>query len=129
MTLAQSQGFAVEEALSPQAGTSADTAARLSVGSLQVRREVDGAQVRLQLEAMTPCEPQGFPISLDYWEVDFNYQPPVFRSTSQAARPWRRGLAPLSLSHRYPQRGTHRAKVRAVCASGETAEAEIPIEV
>ena len=129
MTLALSQGFAVEEALSQEAGASADSAPRLSVGSLQVRSEVDGSEVRLQLEAMSPCEPQGFPISLDYWEVDFDYQPPVFRSTSQAARPWRRGLAPLSLSHRYPQRGTHRAKVRAVCASGGTAEAEFPIEV
>ena len=129
MALAQSRGYAVEEALSADASASADTAPRLPVGSLHVRSEVNGAQVRLQLDAMSACEPQGFPISLDYWEVDFDFQLPVFRSTAQAARPWRRGLAPLSLSHRYPQGGTYRVRVRAVCASGETAEVEIPIEV
>jgi hypothetical protein len=96
---------------------------------LHVRSEVHGAEVRLQLEAMSACEPQGFPISLDYWAIDFDSQPPIFRSTAQAARPWRRGLAPLSLSHRYPQRGMHRVRVRAVCASGETAEVELSIEV
>jgi hypothetical protein len=94
-----------------------------------VRSELHGELVRLQLEAMSTCEPQGFPVSLDYWEADFDYQPPVFRSTAQAARPWRRGLAPLSLNHRYLHGGVHQVRVRAVSASGETAEVEIPIEL
>ncbi len=129
LTLAHSRGYAVEEACNPLTPSATLAAAGPAGAVLRVRSDVDGAQVRLQLEAMSVCEPQGFPVSLDYWEADFDHQAPVFRSTAQAARPWRRGLAPLSLSHRYSQPGMHHARVRAVSAAGEGAEVDISIEV
>ena len=129
LTLAHSRGYAVEQACNPLTPAATLAAAGPKGAVLRVRSDVDGAQVRLQLEGMSVCEPQGFPVSLDYWEADFDHQAPVFRSTAQAARPWRRGLAPLSLSHRYSQPGMHHARVRAVSAAGETAEVDISIEV
>jgi DNA modification methylase len=129
LALAQSRGFAVESALEERSPERPDAHAIPASGSLHVHTQVCGREVRLQLEAMSPCEPQEFPVSLDYWEVDFDFQPPIFRSTAQAARPWRRGLAPLSLSHRYAQPGRFCARVRAISASGEEAETQLSIVV
>jgi DNA modification methylase len=128
LALARSVGFAVESAIAEGAQEAGEPEAAPN-GELRVRTEQNGLEVRIQLEGMSPCEPQEFPVSLDYWEADFDHHAPLFRSMAQAARPWRRGLAPLSLSHSYAAHGSYVVRIRAVSSAGETAERRLSIEV
>lgn len=91
---------------------------------LKVNLRTEGRRVTIALEGMRPCPPDGFPSSLDYWEVDFNYRGGIVHSTRQAARPWRKGTSELSFSHMYARKGSYRLLIRAICSDGTLAETE-----
>ncbi|MGD0574226.1 MAG: DNA methyltransferase [Anaerolineales bacterium] len=119
MTLARAAPFVLEEAL--KAGVPKQAAAERLDGKLNVAAESTGEGIRVRLQDFRPCEPQGFPTSLDFWEVDFDYRPPVFRSMAQGARPWRGGSAPTTLEHVYPSAGQYTVRVQAFSAGGNLA--------
>jgi hypothetical protein len=91
---------------------------------MRVGVQVDGWEIVVRLKGIDPCPPNGFPISLDYWEADFDYQGDVFHSTIQSARPWRTGSPELSFSHRYPRAGKYRILIRAICSDGSVTAVE-----
>jgi hypothetical protein len=95
----------------------------------QVQAQLAGRTLTLRLAGMPACGPQGFPTSLDYWEADFDFHPPVFRSRAQAPRPWRAGNAALELGHTYEQAGEHRVRVRAYSADSGAATADLTLEI
>ncbi len=92
-----------------------------------IRKENRRATVTLT--GLSPCLPDGFPASLDYWEADFDYRGGVIRSEHQAARPWRKGSSETSLSHTYSRKGSYRIFIRAICSDGTVATAEKKIEI
>lgn len=94
---------------------------------LKVRMQKEGLRVYLQLESMKPCRPEGFPRSLDFWEVDFDYSGDILRSTFQTARPWRDGAIETSVSHSYARAGNYRILIRTVSTQGDIAEKEIGV--
>jgi DNA modification methylase len=96
---------------------------------LRVDIRTDGLRVEVALKAVQPCPPNGFPASLDYWEVDFDYRGDVFRSRFHSARPWRRGSPDLSAAYRYPRRGKYRMVVRAICSDGTICSMEKTIDL
>jgi DNA modification methylase len=89
----------------------------------------DRRRVTVALTELSPCLPDGFPASLDYWEADFDYRGGVVRSEHQAARPWRKGSSATSLSHTYSRKGSYRVFIRAICSDGAVATAERKIDV
>jgi len=96
---------------------------------LQARIATAGRKVTVTLTGIKFCRPDGFPASLDYWELDFDYRGDVIRSRRQAARPWRRGSAELMMEHTYPRKGTFRLLIRAICSDGAVASAEKSINI
>jgi hypothetical protein len=119
MTLAGAAPFVLEEAM--EAGVPEEAAAERLDGKLNVAAESTEEGIRVHLQDFQPCEPQGFPTSLDLWEVDFDYRPPVFRSMAQGARPWRAGSAPTTLEHVYASAGQYTVRVQAFSAGGNLA--------
>jgi DNA modification methylase len=91
-----------------------NAAARLNV-DISLR----GRTVTVRLAGMERCRPNGFPASLDYWEVDFQYRGDIFRSAFQAARPWRNGSAPLEATHHFHGAGMRKIAVRAIASDGK----------
>jgi DNA modification methylase len=89
-----------------------------SAGRLRVGIRIEGLRVEVALEDIHPCPPNGFPASLDYWEVDFDFKGEVFRSRFQSARPWRKGAPDLTAVYRYPRRGKYKLSIRAICSDG-----------
>jgi len=61
---------------------------------------------------------------ISMWEVDWDFGGQVFRSQSQAVRPWRNGALALKLEHTYSARGTYRIAVWATDREGRRYEAE-----
>jgi DNA modification methylase len=98
-------------------------------GRLRVDIRIDGLKVDVVLKDIHPCPPNGFPASLDYWEVDFNFRGDVFRSRFHSARPWRRGSPDFSAAYRYPRRGNYRMAIRAICSDGTICSMEKSIEL
>jgi len=94
------------------------SASFLGAPNLEVSFRLQARSAEITLVNFPMCHPDGFPASLDYWEVDFQYDGEIFRSMSQSARPWRQGGAALTISHTYSQPGRYRALVRAICANG-----------
>jgi DNA modification methylase len=90
---------------------------------------MEDRRATVTLAGLSPCLPDGFPASLDYWEADFDYRGGVIHSEVQAARPWRRGSSETSLSHVYSRKGSYRIFIRAICSDGSLATAEKKIEV
>ncbi len=62
------------------------------------------------------------------WEVDWDYQEPLFHSRSQAVLPWRGDDLPRTLSHRYPTTGEYHIAVRALRRDGELGFAELSLK-
>lgn len=89
----------------------------------------DRRRVTVTLAGLSPCLPDGFPVSLDYWEADFDYRGDVIRSEHQAARPWRKGSTETSLSHTYSRAGSYRIFLRAICSDGAVSTGERRIEI
>jgi DNA modification methylase len=122
LALGQSHPYAID---SPAAGMPpAVRRIRLHAGIRADRR-----RVTVTLTGVSPCLPDGFPASLDYWEADFDYRGDVVRSEHQAARPWRKGSSETSLSHTYSRTGSYRIFLRAICSDGAVATAEKNVEV
>jgi DNA modification methylase len=96
---------------------------------LQAAVRVERRRATVTLAGIRPCLPDGFPASLDYWEVDFDYRGGVFCSRRQAARPWRKGVSDVSLSHTYSREGTYRIFIRAICSDGSIAATEKKVRV
>jgi DNA modification methylase len=96
---------------------------------LDAKIRTETRRVTVTLTGLSPCLPDGFPASLDYWESDFNYQGGVIRSQKQAARPWRKGSSETSLSHVYSRKGSYRIFLRAICSNGAVATAEKRVEI
>ncbi|MCJ7638743.1 MAG: site-specific DNA-methyltransferase [Euryarchaeota archaeon] len=96
---------------------------------LRLKIHTDKKKAVVTLAGIIPCRPEGFPASLDFWEVDFDYRGDIVRSTGQAARPWRKGSAELSLSHTYPRKGKYRVFVRGICSDGAIASMEKSVHV
>jgi DNA modification methylase len=96
---------------------------------MRIGVETEGREIKLRLKGIEPCPPNGFPVSLDYWEVDFDFQGKVFQSAFQSARPWRTGTPELSVTHRYPRKGKYRLCVRAVCSDGSVVSMEKPVDL
>jgi DNA modification methylase len=96
---------------------------------LRAALRVERRRATVTLTGLQPCLPDGFPDSLDYWEVDFDFQGGVIRSQRQAAKPWRKGSTDASLSYSYPRKGTYRIFLRAICSDGSVATAERKITV
>ncbi|MGA2111225.1 MAG: site-specific DNA-methyltransferase [Anaerolineales bacterium] len=122
MTLAQAEPFLLEEAT--RAGTDQGARAERLDGILSLATESTPEGIRVGLQDFRPCEPQGFPTSLDYWEADFDYRPPVFRSLAQGPRPWRGATAPTALEHAYASAGEYTVRVQAFSAAGNLAATE-----
>jgi DNA modification methylase len=99
------------------------------LSTLKVSVHKKSKSILLTLKDMSVCNPLGFPQSLDFWEVDFNYRDDVFRSLHQAARPWRKGSIPLQCQYTYSRPGKYRISVRALSSAGETAIYTIPISI
>ncbi len=91
--------------------------------------EIEKRRATVTLAGLSPCLPDGFPASLDYWEADFDYRGGIIRSELQAARPWRRGSSETSLSHLYSGKGSYRIFIRAICSDGSVATAEKGIDI
>jgi hypothetical protein len=71
----------------------------------QVAISRTGSMVQIALEDVNPCDTASdpFPDNLVLWEVDWDYDGKVFRSHSQAVRPWRKEGINLKLEHTYQQ--------------------------
>jgi DNA modification methylase len=123
LALARSNPFAVES----EAGAFAESFP--GAHPLRVRIETDDRNVRVTLAGVKPCRPDGFPASLDYWELDTDYRGEVIRSTRQSARPWRTGSAELTIPFSYRRKGTYRILIRAVCSDGTVASGQKKIEI
>jgi site-specific DNA-methyltransferase (adenine-specific) len=78
--------------------------------------------LEIELTNLSPAaeEFEPFPENVVLWEVDWTYDGKIFRSTSQHARPWRKGSIDLRLSHTYPEAGTYRLAVRAFDPAGKS---------
>jgi DNA modification methylase len=78
--------------------------------------------VEIELTSLSPVpdEFDSFPENVVLWEVDWAFDGELFRSTSQQARPWRKGSLDLCLSHTYPEAGTYRIAVRAFDPAGKS---------
>jgi DNA modification methylase len=126
MILARAGPFFLEEAL--ETGCSPENPGATFTSTLRVASESTSEGIRLSLLDLQPCDPQGFPGSLDFWEADFDYQPPVFRSLAQAARPWRGGLAPTILEHVYPSPGRYTVRVQAFSSAGNQGAAQFSFQ-
>jgi len=96
---------------------------------MRIGVQIKDHEVRVILKGIDPCPPNGFPLSLDYWEVDFDFQGAVFHSAYQSARPWRSGYPELSATHRYPRRGKFQVCIRAVCSDGSVVSMEKPVDL
>jgi DNA modification methylase len=117
LALAHSSSYTLESLADPPEAFSRRARMRLKI-------QQNGRRIAVTLTGLRPCPPDVFPASLDYWEVDFDSRGDVFRSTGQAARPWRKGCAELTLSHTYSRKGKYQIRVRAVCSDGTMASAE-----
>jgi DNA modification methylase len=96
---------------------------------LRIGVKIVKRRATVTLAGLSPCLPDGFPASLDYWEADFDYRGGIIRSELQAARPWRRGSSETSLSHLYSGKGSYRIFIRAICSDGSVATAEKGIDI
>jgi hypothetical protein len=96
---------------------------------LKVRLLRKGRQIELKIISMKPCHPEGFPASLDYWEVDFDYAGDCFRSTFQSARPLRNGTIQTAVTHTYTRAGKYRIYIHGVSANGDVSEAELRVSL
>jgi site-specific DNA-methyltransferase (adenine-specific) len=122
LALGRSHPYSIESPVNELPGTS--TRVRLHAG---IRTE--GRRATATLTGLSPCLPDGFPASLDYWEADFDYRGGVIRSEHQAARPWRKGSSETFLSHVYSRKGSYRIFIRAICSDGSVATAEKSVEI
>ncbi len=89
---------------------------------LEVSVQQANKNVEISLTNLSPVEEElkPFPENVVVWEVDWAYDGEVFRSTSQRARPWRKGSLDLCLSHTYPDAGTYKLGVRAFDPAGKS---------
>lgn len=122
LSLAKAAPYAVE--LFPAPTMLSSSRHRIRAGVQADRREV-----RVRLKGIDPCPPNGFPDSLDYWEVDFDFHGEIFHSTFQSARPWRSGSPELTAIHRYPRRGKYQICIRAVCSDGSVVALQKSVEL
>jgi DNA modification methylase len=122
LSLAKATPYAVDAF--PESSLLSSSRHRMRVGV-----QTDGREANVILKGIDPCPPNGFPVSLDYWEIDFDFQGKVFNSTYQSARPWRSGSPELSASHRYPRKANYRVCVRAVCSDGSVISMEKPVDL
>jgi site-specific DNA-methyltransferase (adenine-specific) len=90
---------------------------------------LDDRMCKVTLTDVAACNPNGFPASLDYWEIDFLHDESCFRTMAQAARPWRTGTVPTTLSYRYTQPGEFQICVRVICADGNIASTKFSVVV
>ena len=117
LALAKSHPYAIESI----GGSFAEESKQIH---LQVKIQTAGRRVAVTLAGIRPCLPDGFPSSLDYWEVDFDFRGGIVHSAHQSARPWRKGSSDLSLAHTYVRKGAYRLLIRAICSDGAVAVAE-----
>jgi site-specific DNA-methyltransferase (adenine-specific) len=122
LAIAKAGPYAVETANPPPVRRRAPV-------ELQTRVVKKGRRVEITLSAMKPCRPDGFPASLDYWEVDFQYDGKCMRSTFQSARPWRDGGMQTAAAHTYSRAGQHRIYIRCLSVNGETAEKQMRVAI
>jgi site-specific DNA-methyltransferase (adenine-specific) len=111
MALAKAHPYTVEVLGDDLLPVHSDTRLHLEISG-------QGNNVEIRLAGMTHCLPDGFPDSLDYWEIDFSFSDEVFNSHFQAARPWRNGAIETLAKHRYAKKGPHRIAVRALASDG-----------
>jgi site-specific DNA-methyltransferase (adenine-specific) len=96
---------------------------------LRVEILIHRRRATVTLTGLASCLPDGFPSSLDYWEVDFNYRGGIIRSENPIARPWRKGSAETSLAHNYSRKGSYRLLIRAICSDGSVATMERNLDI
>lgn len=89
----------------------------------------EGRQVTARLEGLSGVEDDRFPDSLASYEVDWDYDGKVFRSTSQLVRPWRGDPIEPLLRHRYLASGTYALAIRAADLAGRTGLVERQISL
>jgi hypothetical protein len=79
-------------------------------------------EVELTGLAGTDSDGPAFPENLSLWEVDWDFDGRLFRSHSQAVRPWRAADVPLALGHTYARPGSPSLCVRATDERGRSGD-------
>jgi DNA modification methylase len=90
----------------------------------EVKVTLDGRRARLEFEALQGSMPSSlpFPDSVALWEVDWEFDGQVFRSSTQLVRAWRGGDIGLTTSHVYTHPGPRQIAVRAQDGHGQVGQ-------
>ena len=96
----------------------------IPIPSLKIEQSGKAFSVSLSPEAPGDTSAGGWLRDLTMWEVDWDFDGQIFRSRSQAARPWRDSALVLQLDHDYPSRGDRRIAVRAADRVGRLYQAD-----
>jgi hypothetical protein len=87
---------------------------------LEAKITTNGTQVEARIEKISSRDPteQNFPRDLVLWEVDWSHKDAIFKSQSQAIRPWRSDEISLHLQHQYSSPGAYELRIRAFDSQG-----------